>query len=413
MLPKIAEAMNLVPSNKEGWLTGLLNMVIENKEQNHIELGVCFPVSNNEQVKSGMIDGIFYYSFVEDTVHEERYDQRIEQQLKQIVDDFKPEVIHIFGTEFAHTLAMVKVVPYPERILIAMQGVCSVCAEHYLANIPERICKKPTFRDVIKKDNLLQQQQKFYIRAAREKEALQHVSHVTGRTAFDKSEVFQLNPNASYHFMNETLRSPFYNGKWSYETCMKHSLFLSQGNYPLKGAHFAIEAIGKLKEQYPNIQLRIAGDVITNYTTLKDKIKIGTYGLYLRQLIKQYKIEEHVLFLGKLTAEQMKEEYLRANAFVCPSIMENSPNALGEAMILGMPTISANVGGIPSMISQDDNEGILFASGNSSKLADCIQTVFEMGESCKEMGENARKRALITHDGQKNYERLIEIYQLF
>lgn len=60
--------------------------------------------------------------FREDTVHPENYDASMEQSLKAVIDDFQPDIVHIFGTEFPHTLAMVKAFGNPERTLIGIQG---------------------------------------------------------------------------------------------------------------------------------------------------------------------------------------------------------------------------------------------------------------------------------------------------
>lgn len=63
--------------------------------------------------------------------------------------------------------------------------------------------------------------------------------------------------------------------------------------------------------------------------------------------------------MGKLTAGQMRDRYLASSLYVCCSALENSPNSLGEAMLLGMPCVSADVGGIPSMFT-DGVDGILY-----------------------------------------------------
>ncbi len=55
-------------------------------------------------------------------------------------------------------------------------------------------------------------------------------------------------------------------------------------------------------------------------------------------------------FLGSLDAEKMKQAYLDANVFVLPSTIENSPNSLGEAMLLGVPCVAADVGGVTDLL---------------------------------------------------------------
>ena len=45
----------------------------------------------------------------------------------------------------------------------------------------------------------------------------------------------------------------------------------------------------------------------------------------------------------------MCDRYLKSNLFVCCSAIENSPNSLGEAQLLGMPYVASFVGGVPEI----------------------------------------------------------------
>lgn len=76
---------------------------------------------------------------------------------------------------------------------------------------------------------------------------------------------------------------------------------------------------------------------MTRYASVKEKLKIGSYGKYLRDEIVKYGLEEKVHFLGRLQAEDMCDAYLKSELFVSASALENSPNSVGEAMLLGMP----------------------------------------------------------------------------
>ena len=75
--------------------------------------------------------------------------------------------------------------------------------------------------------------------------------------------------------------------------------------------------------------------------------------------IKKYHLQNKVIFTGPLNESKMRQRYLDAHVFVSPSLIENSPNSLGEAMILGVPSISSYVGGVPDMI-KDKKEGFLY-----------------------------------------------------
>ena len=136
-----------------------------------------------------------------------------------------------------------------------------------------------------------------------------------------------------------------------------------------------------------------------------DKIRLSGYGLYIRRLIKKYKLEGKILFTGNLNGEEMKQEYLNSNVFVCPSSIENSPNSLGEAQILGVPCVASYVGGIADMMK--GNEDNLYRFEEIEMLAEKICTVFSNKGSQIDMKHVASKR----HDGMQNCDRLYTIYE--
>ena len=424
MLPVVAEELGMPVSNKEGWLSGLSRRLLcgaETADQGspteHIVLGVCFPVNGTleeaERIRGRLSDTeLFYYGFSEDIVHEERYDAALEQQMREIISDFQPDILHCFGTEYGHTYAAVRAFARPKRTLIGIQGVCAALAEHYLDGIPEKIMRRSTFRDLVKKDNLLKQQEKMRKRGEREAQALALTGHVTGRTRFDRTETKKAAPQAAYHGMNETMRACFYDGVWSYESCEKHSLFVSQGNYPIKGLHYVLRALVILKKQYPDIRLYVAGDCIVRRgsSAWMNKIKISSYGAYLQTLIQEGALEEQICFLGPMNAQEMKEQYLKTHVFVSASTIENSPNSVGEAMLLGVPVVSSAVGGVPDLIT-DEKEGLLYHADNVNALAMAVTRIFEDEELAGKLSAAARARALQTHDADENYRTLCRMYR--
>ena len=409
MLPIIAKELGQEASNKEGWLTGLSEQLLSHAGENGIELGICFPVGKNQKPVKGQGKNFSYFGFCEDTTRAEEYDEAIEPQLAAIVEEFAPDVIHVFGTEYPHTLAMTRCIEDKSRLLIGLQGLCSECAKVYTAGLPDKVQKRWLFRDFVKNDNIVMQQRKFARRGENEIEAIKNAGHITGRTEWDKAVVEGINPKVQYHFMNETLRPVFYDALWNYSTCEKYSIFLSQGDYPLKGLHFFLQAMPAILERYPDTKAYVAGDVITKYGTWKEKLKIGSYGKYCRELIKKYHLENKIVFLGRLNSKEMCRQYLKSHVFLSASALENSPNSVGEAMLLGMPVISSMVGGVPSMLT-DKKEGLLYPYQDIHKLAETVCTMFAETPKATEYGKAARERALVTHDPEKNYKRLLEIY---
>lgn len=153
------------------------------------------------------------------------------------------------------------------------------------------------------------------------------------------------NPKASYYQLNETLRSNFYEGQWDPKNCKSHQILVSQGDYPLKGLHYVLLAMPLIKSRFSDVSLVVTGNSIVAQKTLKDKIKLSAYGKYLLLLIQNLKLKEKVTFTGKLDADRMKQKLLDSGLFLCPSSLENSPNSLGEAMLLGYALYSSCVGG--------------------------------------------------------------------
>ena len=136
---------------------------------------------------------------------------------------------------------------------------------------------------------------------------------------------------------------------------------------------------------------------------------MNSYEKYLADLMKQYGLEDRVEFVGRLSAQQMKEEYLKANVFALPSTIENSPNSLGEAMLLGVPCVATLSGGVATMM-EHNKEGLIYQSTASYMLAHYIKYVFSMGAEAQKMGQAARVHGGKTHDPQANLNRLLEIY---
>lgn len=430
MLPRIAEKLGQEVNNKEGWITGLMEAVFRFNAANidkPVQLGIAFPIDKGQEfLQDALVINQDYdlpfYGFRENVLKADQYDVAMEEDMAKILEHFKPDIIHCFGTEYPHTLAAVKCFGKPERTLIGIQGLCRVYAGAYMANLPKKIQKSVTFRDFVKKDTLQMQQRKFEDRGQWELAAVQGAGHVTGRTHWDKFWTGKWNPGAKYHLMNETLRGEFYTGAWSPEKCVPHRLFMSQGDYPIKGLHYMLLALPKILKQYPDTEVYVAGNSLLRGSGLKAKLKISAYGAYLERLISEYHLEEKVHFPGKLSALQMKEQYLKCQAFVCVSSIENSPNSLGEAMLLGVPVITADVGGISTMITEEEGtlfQGFQLENGQeeselytiSERLAEAVCLAFSKEAEVIEKAGKARIHAQKTHDGEQNNKRLIEIYE--
>ena len=126
--------------------------------------------------------------------------------------------------------------------------------------------------------------------------------------------------------------------------------------------------------------------------------------------MKKYTLEGSVIYTGLLDEKKICQRYLRSNVFVCPSSIENSSNSLGEAMLLGVPSVASYVGGIPDML-KDKEEGFLYQHDAPYMLARYVCEIFEKEALAFKFSKNARTHALKTHDRDENTRKLIAIYR--
>lgn len=411
ILPSAAKCMGLSFGNKEGWVGALWDCLAEAKED--ITLACAFPLEEeNLSVRSAADGDKTYYAFYENTTCPENYDASLEDRLKEILADFKPDVIHVFGTEYPHAKALLRVAPDPSKVLIGIQGVMGPITEAYYASLPKCVIRRKTFRDLLKRDNLEKQKKKMLLRAQNEAEVLKLAYHVAGRTDFDHTETQKINQDLTYHYLGENLRDTFYIPS---ERCEeKGRIFLSQANYPLKGGHFAIAAMKAVVNKHPEAMLYIGGDSIKTADGIMNRIKRGSYASYLRYLIRKNGLKEHVVFLGMLSREEMKAEYLKAQVTLCVSSMENSPNSIGEAMLLRTTVIASRVGGVGSVISE--KEGVMLPpltmeASSLKLLSDAILSVLDGEIDTAALTENAYARALKQYDRDLNRDTLVRIYK--
>lgn len=399
----------VIRAHRTGKPAGAVNWVdrvLDGLRQQGVQLRI---LCRGSEAVGVLDDKCSYRCFGEYSAHQ--YHEDLEALFRVELRSFRPDVIHSWGVEFSHTLAMVNAAEAEGMLpgmVASIQGLCAVLADHYTDGIPEQVVRGSTLRDLLRRDNLAAQQEKFRLRGELEAQTVRKLHHVIGRTSWDRQHTTAWNPDVQYHFCNETLREPFYEGRWSYDLCTKHRIFAPGCGYPIKGFHLLLQAFARVVRAYPDAVLAVTG---SSYLAedLKGRLRQGSYSRYLAGLTRQLGLENKIEFLGKRSAEGMRQAYLEANVFVMPSTMENSPNVLGEAMLLSVPCIAAEVGGVPDLMAEE--EGLCYAPEDIRALAEHIKAVFAMGDRAEAMGVRARAHARQTHDPERNLRDLMSIYE--
>lgn len=399
VLPLVADDIGEGKSGFGGWVMNMLNQL---KDVENIELGVAMCSKKVNAMFEKDCDGIHCY--VSPDVGGKAMD---ESAVNDIVDRFKPDIIHVEGNEFPIHNIFTKIKKVP--VLLSLQGILSGYEPYQYGQLPIS-----DFLFSPKRKNMLtawilyfRKHFLFDNRISMENDTIGNVQYITGRTFWDRAHSHWINPDAEYFTCNRILRTDFYKEKWDADNFVKHTIYVGNGNSPLKGIHNVLEAVALLKNEFPDVKLYVSGvsPIVRNMS-----IKKFGYSRLIEKLIKKHNIEENVVFTGSLSGSEMIDYMKKSNVYVLPSLIENSPNTLGEAMILGMPCVSAYTGGASEM-AIDEKECLFYRANDPKLLAWQIRRVFTDEKLAKNIGEAARCHAKITHDPVLNRDALLNIYK--
>lgn len=403
LFPDICKRLGINTPVTGGWMKSSAQAILDFKKE--INLAVATLYGN--KYRKDKINNITYYC-LPFNIYKTNNQSEMESKWKQVFSDFKPDIVHIHGTEFPHGLAYMQAIG-TDNVVISIQGLVSAYARYSLGQIPVSELKKYRTPYDILKGHIANLPERMAQSGKLEVEYIKKSKHIIGRTDWDKDHTWAINPDTQYHFCNETLREPFYTTKWNLQECERHSIFLSQAHKPIKGIHKVIEALPYVIRYYPDVKVYVAGADFTQSNSLKDKLRFGTYANYVVHLMESLGVRNRFIFTGLLDEDEMAEQYRRAHIFICPSSIENSPNSLGEAQLVGTPAIASYVGGIPNMI-EDGKTGLLYRFEEHEMLARCICRIFENDSFACDLSNNERICAQKRHDRHTNVLRTLEIY---
>ena len=404
-LPEAVKRVNGSLSGKvsESWIVALAEEISEYPGIKLYVASICSKVKELEVVEGERISHFLIPQ--KSTVY--TYCSAYERIWKTVNRRINPSVVHIHGTERPLGLSYVKACG-ADRVVVSIQGMVSEIDKYFYAQLSfwDRI-SNITIHDILKRDTLFHEKKRFYTTGKYEKELLATVQNVIGRTSWDYAHCNALNPSIVYHFCNEILRKEFYSGKWEYKSCEPCSMLISQANTPLKGAHFIIKALPYIINRFPDAKLYIAGGNPVSRDSFRQKMTQRSYGRYLEKQIKRLGLLDRVIFIGYQSAVGMKDALLKSNVFISASSIENSPNSLGEAQLLGVPCVSSFVGGAPDFI-QSKECGFLYRFDDYQMLAECVCESFVSSQQFD--NTKMRKVAGLRHDRKQNIQNLISIY---
>jgi len=330
------------------------------------------------------------------------YDKDFLKQYLEVIKEVKPDIIHIHGTENSF-LCIIGKTDIP--VVVSIQGNLTVYYHKFNSGFHGEYLHELNDEFTIK--SLLFGRMNFYkgyksIKKMSEIEQrhLKHAEFIIGRTDWDRRITRILAPGSKYFVGNEMLRDSFYDNVWEdNHNPDKLILFTTNGNNYYKGFETLCHALNLLNNLGINVEWRVAGvssDSLINKITKKH--------------LKNDYPKKGLVLLGSLDEKELVDNLKESNIYIMPSHIENSPNNLCEAMILGMPCIATFAGGTGSIL-KDGEEGILIQDGDPWAMAGAILELMKDPEKALGFGENARLRALLRHDKERVVNLYLEIYR--
>ena len=367
MLPEFARALGQNGLNQGGWLPALVEALRKFAPQ--VELTIA---CQGNRIASATIKGVRYVQLIRRN--------GLGKAVDKLIADVNPDIVHIHGSEGGWSV-LPKETFSGCPVVLSLQGVVSGCYPHYCGNLmPSETSSISNLPNMLLTRYWITRRARIWRTrlTCNEQRALGNIDAVLGRTEWDKAWAEFLAPSVKYFHVGEVLREPFYNGGRSDAAVVPRTIFCGAAfGYPLKGGHWLLRAVSALTRKYPDVELRIANaQKVETPKNLLAFMRQGEYHRYLSRLIKRLGIERNVVLLPSLTADDVAAELRRAEVFCLPSLCENSPNSLGEAMLMMCPCIATDVGGIQTILKNGE-QGVLVPSGDPAILAHEISRLFE------------------------------------
>lgn len=404
VLNDFTEEFHIKKKPTGGWMDALLGGL---EMEDGIEIGLCFPIYDEERMKDASLHGHKFYSFHgRSFTADASYRAKMHADFKRAIEDFRPDVVNLWGTEYDHAaeaFSACEELGIADRVVVRLQGLMKAIANHFLLGIPEKYLSFHSEGYA----SLLEQQQRFSVGASQEEELLRRVRYVSDKSQFGRYYARRYAPEAEFTYCDNFLREPFYQRaeSWSSYQCIPHTIFMGVAHYALKGLHVLLPALALVKRTFPDVRLRISGvNVFEEGAAPRDG-----YVQYIYDLLDELGLEENVEFLGPLDAMQIAQALQEANVAVGPSLEENKSNVICEAMMIGTPTIASFVGGNVDAI-RHGVDGFLFPIGNETMLAGYICDLFSDAKLAERISKAAVETSLQRHDKEKIKKTYCELY---
>jgi L-malate glycosyltransferase len=404
---KLLDLAGIIGENTSGsWLNAALSGFVGDSKYNL----TVVTVGRVKSIRSIVENNITYCLLPGGYPSEYNYKKKSNEKYWQnIKEKYKPDIVHVWGTEFTHGYLAIKLMLDIPSVIYA-QGLLESISRYYLAGITKsELIKSITIRDLIKFNWITRQQKDYFKRSYIEAEMIRSSGNVIVENAWCSSHCLDIIYSCKIYKCALSIRNEFFELKWVKEKIDPFTIMCNAAGYPVKGLHILIKALNRVVKKYPTTKLYIPGEKSPFGKSIFQKIKENGYTKFIRTLIEDLKLENNIIFMGRLSPKQMAEQMAKSNVFVMPSSIENHSSTLIEAMLVGVPCIASYVGGVPEYLKHQEN-GLLYRFEEHEMLAEYIKQMFDNLDVASKLGNNASAFTRSTRSSEDIKGNLISIY---
>lgn len=361
-----------------------------------VKLGLAFEHQDN--VFKVERDGVTYYPIhVKKTSSPPKNFEILRSHYLKVIDDFGPDVVHCFGTERWHYGLLAKEVRVP--FVIHIMGFMNIYdpmdeivlhkhdyIKYFNYNPAKYLIHKHEYKTKCENQEL-------------EREVMLVNKYFMGRTAWDENIVKYYSNGGKYYHCEEAIREEIYGATvhWIYSPKEKVRLITIGNAGSLKGNEMMLRTAWLLKNQFHF-------DFEWFYTS--DEYKMS----FFERLVGIHHKDVNIRLIGRINATNIAKNLSDADFYIHPAIIDNSPNTVCEAQLIGIPVIATNAGGIPSLI-EDGKTGFLYPYSEPHALAFKIMNLHNEKAVLEQVSQNEIEFSHRRHSPQAIASRVCEIYQ--
>jgi glycosyltransferase involved in cell wall biosynthesis len=314
--------------------------------------------------------------------------QDIKHIYEKILNEFKPDIIQVWGSE-NHLKLLPFYSEYPAAKVLTMQGVMASISSRSLIGLSLKdILNTIGIREIIRFRNIYTIAQSFNVEAVFENEMIKRSDFIITQSNWTDTQIRHINEKALFYRVQRELRDEFISldQKWTDFTHDTPIIYSASIGYTLKGLHTLIRAISIVKQVFPKVVLRLAGS-----TGRRDWLGDGYLRFILKEIKKQDLIE-NIHWLGPIAAKEIVKNLQEASVFVNPSTVESYSMVVAESMAVGTPAVISYAGAMPEL-AIPDKEALFFSPGDYKQLAFCVIQLLKNNDLCKSISLAAQKKA--------------------